>query len=278
MNIADIFTKVNVITADDVRKLLKEKTGDELDIVDVRQPAEYERGHITGAKLIPLSRLSDNVDKLDVSKTVVTYCQRGARSKSAAALLKRMGFKDIFSMKGGIESWNGGTASGEYDAGLFLVEGNKTADEFVALAWGLEEGARTFYSKAGEMVEDPQTKELLSGLVIAEDNHKATLLRTLSAIKETDITDDMIRKDSLGNIMEGGVSVDNAIDWLRHQDKGLISVLEMSMHLEANSLDLYMKIYNELRNDEAKKVFDALIAEEKSHLARLGDLLNEKIS
>ena len=277
MNIADIFTKVNVITADDTKELINNKSQDELEIIDVRQPAEYERGHITGAKLIPLSTLADNIEKLDVSKTIVTYCQRGVRSNSAAALLKRMGFEDIFSMKGGIEAWNGNVATGDYDAGLFLIENLKSVDEFVTLAWALEEGARIFYSRAMDMVTDNEVKDLLSTLVKAEESHKDALVKTLSRIKEKDMTDDIIKNSTLDNIMEGGISVDKAIEWIGNQDNSLISILELSMHLEANSLDLYMKMYDELENDDVKKVFSVLVVEEKVHLARLGNLLNEKI-
>jgi rhodanese-related sulfurtransferase/rubrerythrin len=278
MNIADIFTKVKVISADKTKELLKNKPQAELEIIDVRQPAEYERGHITGAKLMPMSTLADNAEKLDASKTIVTYCRSGVRSRSAAALLKRKGFEDIFSMTGGIEAWNGKVASGEYDAGLFLIEGRKTVEEFVALAWGLEEGARVFYSRAMELVEDIEAKDLLSTLVKAEESHKASLAKTLSRIKEEEMTDDMIKVSLPDNIMEGGISVEKAIEWLKNQENNLISVLELSMHLEANSLDLYMKIYDELENDAARKVFSGLVEEEKTHLGRLGNFLNRKIT
>jgi rhodanese-related sulfurtransferase/rubrerythrin len=277
MNFADLFTKINVISADETKELVSKKTQDKLDIIDVRQPAEYERAHIAGAKLIPLSTLADNVENLDASKTIVTYCQSGVRSKSAAALLKRMGFKDIFSMTGGIKAWDGTVASGEFDYGLYLIEGKKTVDEFVALAWTLEEGARAFYTRAMDLVEDTDAKDLLSTLVKAEESHKAALAIILSRIKEKEMTDDMIQDGSQNNIMEGGISIDKAVEWLRNQENSLISVLELSMHLETNSLDLYMKINNELEHDDAKKIFSGLIKEEKAHLARLGNLLNEKI-
>ncbi len=278
MNIADIFTKVNVISAEKTKELVKNTPQDELEIIDVRQPAEYERGHITGAKLMPMSTLSDNAEKLDASKTIVTYCRSGVRSRSAAALLKRKGFENIFSMTGGIEAWHGNVASGEYDAGLFLIEGRKTVEEFVALAWGLEEGARVFYSRARELVEDADAKDLLSTLVKAEESHKASLAKTLNRIKEKEMTDDLIKGSSPDNIMEGGISVEKAIEWLGNQENNLISVLELSMHLEANSLDLYMKIYDELENDIAKKVFSGLVEEEKTHLERLGNFLDRKIT
>ncbi len=277
MKFADFFTKINEISADETRELLNKKPQDKLDIIDVRQPAEYERGHIAGARHMPLSTLADQADKLDTSKTVITYCQRGVRSRSAAALLKRMGFEDIFSMTGGIEAWNGNKASGEFESGLYLLEGRKTVDEFVALAWGLEEGARAFYARARDLVDDTEAKDLLTTLIAAEENHKASLAKTLSGIKEKEMTDDMIQGNAPDDIMEGGISVDKAIDWLKKQENSLISVIELSMHLETNSLDLYMKIYNELEHDDTKKVFRGLIEEEKAHLAKLGDMLNSRL-
>jgi rhodanese-related sulfurtransferase/rubrerythrin len=276
MNIADLFTKVDTLSTDETKDILSSRSQDEVELIDVREPKEYNRGHIPGARLIPMSGIADNIDSIDTSKTVITYCQRGVRSRSAAALLKRSGFTEVFSMTGGIEAWNGNVASGEYEAGLYMIEGSKTVDELLSLAWGLEEGARIFYSRARDLVEDTDARDILSGLIQSEEKHKAFLLSALSRIKDKEMTDDMIKESSLDNIMEGGISVDKAIDWLRNQENSLISVLELSMHLEANSLDLYMKMYNELENDETKKVFSGLIKEEKVHLAKLGHLLNEK--
>ena len=55
------FTPVTSIDTDQARELMDEKPGQEMTILDVRQPNEYEAGHIPGAKLIPLPELGDRL-------------------------------------------------------------------------------------------------------------------------------------------------------------------------------------------------------------------------
>ena len=67
-------------------------------IIDVREPEEYQSGHVEGALNIPASDLLNKTDKLDgVEKDtpIVVYCRSGARSNVAMQFLKQMGFTDI---------------------------------------------------------------------------------------------------------------------------------------------------------------------------------------
>ena len=73
MGIADYFKPVGSMTAEEVREFLKNKNPDEYDLIDVRQPLEYERGHIPGARLIPVGELSDHIQELDPDKPTITY-------------------------------------------------------------------------------------------------------------------------------------------------------------------------------------------------------------
>ena len=73
MGIADYFKTVSSTTAEEVREFLKNKKLDEYNLVDVRQPKEYERGHIPGARLIPVGELHDRVQELDPDKPTITY-------------------------------------------------------------------------------------------------------------------------------------------------------------------------------------------------------------
>ena len=73
MGIADYFKTVSSMTAEGVREFLKNKKLDEYNLVDVRQPKEYERGHIPGARLIPVGELHDRVHELDPDKPTITY-------------------------------------------------------------------------------------------------------------------------------------------------------------------------------------------------------------
>jgi rhodanese-related sulfurtransferase len=56
-----------------VRDFLKETNPDDYNLVDVRQPKEYERGHLPGAKLIPVGELHERLTELDPRKPTITY-------------------------------------------------------------------------------------------------------------------------------------------------------------------------------------------------------------
>ena len=66
-------TPVKSFDADQGREYLKDKSPDEITILDVRQPNEYESGHIPGAKLIPLPDLNERMDEIDPQKPTMVY-------------------------------------------------------------------------------------------------------------------------------------------------------------------------------------------------------------
>jgi glyoxylase-like metal-dependent hydrolase (beta-lactamase superfamily II)/rhodanese-related sulfurtransferase len=79
--------------------------GDCPQVVDVREPWEFQRGHVPGAKLIPLGQLSGRVNELDPEHPVAVICASGNRSQSAAALLGQKGFKTVYNILGGTGAW-----------------------------------------------------------------------------------------------------------------------------------------------------------------------------
>lgn len=76
-------------------------------ILDVRDPAAFATGHLRGAKNIPLKELSNRIGELDKfkSKSVITVCQSGVQSLTAAAQLRKAGFNEAVSLEGGIAAW-----------------------------------------------------------------------------------------------------------------------------------------------------------------------------
>jgi rhodanese-related sulfurtransferase len=73
MGILDYFKPVSTMTAAEARKFLRDNNPEEYNLVDVRQPKEYERGHIPGARLIPAGELPDRFRELDPNKPTLTY-------------------------------------------------------------------------------------------------------------------------------------------------------------------------------------------------------------
>ena len=79
--------------------------GDNLFILDVREPHEYQICHLNG-HLIPLGDLPRRVNELDTSREIVAHCRSGKRSADAVAFLRQAGFKKIWNLKGGILAWS----------------------------------------------------------------------------------------------------------------------------------------------------------------------------
>jgi rhodanese-related sulfurtransferase len=73
MRFSDLFTRVKGMDADEARQWLDERPNGSYTLLDVREPEEYEEGHIPGAVLIPLSELPDRLSEIDPKKPVLAY-------------------------------------------------------------------------------------------------------------------------------------------------------------------------------------------------------------
>jgi rhodanese-related sulfurtransferase len=73
--------------------------------IDVRTPNEYRANHIKEFKNIPLAVLQKKAKELSKDKEVFVICQSGMRSSNASRTLKKMGFKHITNIKGGMSAW-----------------------------------------------------------------------------------------------------------------------------------------------------------------------------
>jgi sulfur-carrier protein adenylyltransferase/sulfurtransferase len=96
-------TNIPEITPRDLKTRLDR--GDDLYILDVREPHEFQICNLQG-HLIPLGELSRRVHELDSSREIVTHCRSGKRSADAVQFLQQAGFKKIWNLKGGILAWS----------------------------------------------------------------------------------------------------------------------------------------------------------------------------
>ncbi|HVY10697.1 MAG TPA: adenylyltransferase/sulfurtransferase MoeZ [Mycobacteriales bacterium] len=96
-------TAGSTITAGELNAM-KER-GDDIYLVDVREPAEFEIVRIPGSVLIPPRELPSRLSELPQDKPVVLYCKTGVRSAEALALLKNAGFADATHVQGGVTAW-----------------------------------------------------------------------------------------------------------------------------------------------------------------------------
>ena len=95
---------VQIITFDELEKTYKI---DGIQLVDVRTADEYNKGHIKNALNIDFldSNFKLNIQKLDKTKPVIVYCQRGSRSSKSATKLVENAFVKVYNLKGGFSKW-----------------------------------------------------------------------------------------------------------------------------------------------------------------------------
>ncbi len=77
-------------------------------ILDVREPKEYEGGRIPNAVHLPQSQLESRGHELKklTTRPVIAYCGRGQRSRTAAGVLTKVGFAEVYSLRGGLRAWS----------------------------------------------------------------------------------------------------------------------------------------------------------------------------
>lgn len=75
------------------------------DLIDVREPAEWARGHLPGARLVPLAALKIDPKKALPRDNLIFVCAKGGRSQQAAAVAEGLGFTQVFSIDGGTDEW-----------------------------------------------------------------------------------------------------------------------------------------------------------------------------
>jgi adenylyltransferase/sulfurtransferase len=82
-------------------------SGADVQLIDVRQPDEYNFARIPGSKLIPLGDIIKRMDEIDPNRDTVIHCKMGGRSAKAIEELKASGFKGrLKNLKGGITAWS----------------------------------------------------------------------------------------------------------------------------------------------------------------------------
>ncbi len=93
------------ITATELKQRLDQ--GDDIQIIDVREPHEYEIANIPNTKLIPLGQVLNRMNEIDPERETVVHCKMGGRSAKAIEALQRSGFQGkLINLKGGITAWS----------------------------------------------------------------------------------------------------------------------------------------------------------------------------
>ncbi|HLF76022.1 MAG TPA: rhodanese-like domain-containing protein [Dehalococcoidia bacterium] len=93
--------RIELVDAQRARKYL----GDGAASLDIREPSEFEAGHIEGAIHIPLGKLAGEAGNVPHNRPVLVYCGHGERASTAISLLEAAGWSDLVNLDGGIGAW-----------------------------------------------------------------------------------------------------------------------------------------------------------------------------
>ena len=269
------FTPVESLDADGLKRFMDENKEGTYTLLDVRQSKEYEETRIPGAKLIPLPELTDRIDELPKQEPIVAYCAIGGRSRAAAQLLAGKGFDAVYNLRGGIQAWQGLTASGPPEMGMTLWTGDESPTEVIRLAYAMESGLGSFYSSMAEQSEDPGVKDLLGRLGRIEGRHRQKLADLYAAISPGD--KDSLENDLQADRIEGGFTTEEFLERHGSAMQTVSGLMDVAMMLEAQALDLYSRYAQTLDDSTGRAILMDIAEEEKAHLAALGRLMEEKI-
>ncbi len=273
---ADVITR---LTPDKIKKILAQDKKGEFLLLDVRQPEEYEAGHLPGAMLIPLGELEARQGELDRTKKIITYCRSGRRSMAAAIALCGLGFERIYSLDGGILNWPHETISGIPEIRSELITEAANVRDILMLAIKMEKGSGDFYLAARDRTEAPQAIETFQMLANAEDTHMKMLYqRAISLLGENSLPPlEELKRELKVEHMEGGIEINPA---LTKVDKNFIDemeALEMALEKEYMSYDFYKRASVLIGNPDAKALLHELALDERNHADILLKRLSENV-
>lgn len=251
-----------------LRRFIRDHHETAYQIVDVRQPEEYRRGHIPGAHLLPLPELVQSMDRLPAEKALIFYCHSGGRSMAAAAMVEEEGLGDaLYNLSGGIVHWDGGQVAGEPRVRLF--EGQTPRDMF-ATAVNLEKGAQLFYETVGAKYAEAAWGPVFGRLAKAEWAHAKAVHGFWRQIEPDLQPFEPLFAECAGDILEGGLSLQNALDTLaRMQGETCLRLIELALQIEYAAFDLYRTLADEHDEAPIQQAFISLAQAEKAHMENL---------
>lgn len=264
-----LFKKVSSIDPDEAKSFMAERGAADYQLLDVRQPNEYENEHLPGAILIPLKQLPERLADLDRQKPLLVYCAVGGRSRAAAQYLAGEGFAEVYNVSGGIKKWQGRKASGSPLTGLQLIDVDADFQSGLTLSYALEDGLQQFYAGLAGKVVDDEARKLLTRLAGFEDKHKAWLAKEFSLLTGAGAMPNSPQGDQA--VMEGGRSVQQFLARVRPESLAREDIFDMAMMFEVQAMDLYSRLARQAQDDSSRDLFLRLVDEEKMHLGYLAE-------
>ena len=187
-----------------------------------------------------------------------------------------MGFAEVYNLEGGIRGWKGIKTAGPVEYHLDYLPEDESPRQILSLAYAMEEGLRDFYRVIVEPLNDQELRDLVNRLISFEEIHMEKIIKIGDSlgIQEGDLK---TGSPGMNGVMEGGRGVEDFIEANREFMSSIEGMLNVAMMIEAQALDLYLRLAHTVTNENAAGALYAISQEEKGHLAALGRLLEARI-
>ena len=268
-------TTVKDISADDLKAYMSGHKEESYLLVDVREPKEYRQGHIPGSVLLPLKEVEAGITDFDLEKDIFFYCRSGRRSRIAANLVADMGVpaKNIFNLAGGILAWQGKTLRDFPRVTIFAAAGDIPSTLRQAIE--LEKGAQTFYRACAGLFEHETISREATTLAKLEVEHAKIIYRILKRHKPDLEIFEKIFEQAAGDIIEGGLSVAEAIEMLKKAEGDpCVNFSELALEIEFMAYDLYKNLAVRAGEKETALQMLTLCEQEKGHTRVVANMLS----
>lgn len=272
MGIKELFRSAQSMNGAQAREYMAGHRSDTYTLLDVRQPKEYREEHIPGAHLVPLPQLSERMGELAPDRPTIVYCAIGGRSEVAARFMASRGFQEVYNLAGGIKAWRGETVASPVGWHLPLLEANGGIERLAQLGRQMEAGLGRLYEDLAARAEDQKVAALLTDLAGWEAAHEKSVMELAA---RAGVPESALQADGEARVVEGGFDPEAFVADNTAQLGSRRGILELAMMVEAHALDLYLLFAQAVTDEASRALLHAVADEEKTHLARLGQLMEE---
>ena len=195
----------------------------------------------------------------------------------AAQLLSGQGFNNIINVAGGFNAWTSEAAFLAEEKGLALFDGVTSVENALAVAYSLEAGLKDFYDSMAVKVDSDPARQLFHQLSQIEVKHQDRILEQYTELTGKPVTRDTFEARQVTEVLEGGLTTEEYANLLMPSYDTVPEIIELAMSIEAQALDLYLRASEKAKNEAGKQALIQIANEEKTHLARLGQLMEETV-